>query len=351
MRYIDFRSDSVTQPTEEMRQAMYSAEVGYDVFRDDPTVNRLEKMMAERTGKEAGLFVPTGTMSNQLAVLTWTNRGEEMILSSDSHILEFEVGAAAVLSSVGYRVVHTEDSILRAKDIEAAVRPYPEDIHVPRTSLVCLENALGRGSVVPVPLMKEAYEAAKRHGLNVHTDGARIFNAAAALGVNIRELAEYTVSLSVHLSKGLCAPVGGVLVGPGAFIEKARRYRHMLGGGMSQSGILAAAGIVALEKMPDRLLEDHENARYLGRQLETLPGITVDQTRADINMVFFKWEHRSEVFLNALPARMLEKGIKISAGSDGNFRFVVHNDISHSDINYTIEILKSIMNQYHDFIL
>ena len=344
MHIIDFRSDSVTQPTEEMRKAMYIAEVGYDVFRDDPTVNRLEAMMAERTGKEAGLYVPTGTMMNQLAVLSWTNRGEEIILSYDSHILEFEAGCASVLSSVGYRVIHSEDSILRRSAIENAIRPYPDDIHVPRTGLLCLENALGRGSVVPVELMKEAYYTAKEHKLPVHTDGARIFNAATALGVDIRELAKYTDSMAIHLSKGLCAPVGGVLVGPKDFIEKARRNRHMIGGGMSHSGFLAAAGIVALEKMSGRIEEDHANARFLASELEKIEGIKIDYSRADINLVFFNWNGMSAEFLASLPDEMLKHGIKISGGtSGGDFRFVTHNDISREDIDFTIDVLKKLI--------
>lgn len=346
MHIIDFRSDSVTQPTEEMRRAMYHAEVGYDVFRDDPTVNRLEEMTAELTGKEAGLFVPTGTMSNQISVLSWTNRGEEIILSSDSHILEFEAGAAPVLSSVGYRVVHTEDSILRREDIERVIRPYPEDIHVPRTSLLCMENALGRGSVVPLERMEEAYQAAKEHGLSVHTDGARVFNAAAALGVDIKEIAQYTDSLAIHLSKGLCAPVGGVLVGPADFVERARRYRHMLGGGMSHSGVLAAAGIVALEKMRGRLGEDHANARYLAAGLEELDGITVDRTRADINLVFCTWSGKPARFLASLPDALLRYQIKISGSSSGNFRFALHNDIHREDVDFFLDTLRKISD--HD---
>ena len=344
MHIIDYRSDSVTQPTEEMRRAMYNAEVGYDVFRDDPTVNRLEAMMAERTGKEAGIFVPTGTMMNQLSVLSWTNRGEEVILSYDSHILEFEAGCASVLSSVGYRVIHSEDSILKRSAIEKAIRPYPADIHVPKTGLVCLENALGRGTVVPVELMKEAYETAKEHGLPVHTDGARIFNAATALGVDISELAKYTDSMAIHLSKGLCAPVGGVLVGPKDFIEKVRRNRHMIGGGMSHSGFLAAAGIVALEKMSGRLGEDHANARYLASGLQKIEGISIDYSRADINLVFFNWEGMSNDFLDALPEKMLKYGIKISDGSCGNFRFALHNDITREDIDFTLDVLNKLVN-------
>jgi len=345
MRYIDLRSDSVTQPTQEMRKAMYEAEVGYDVFRDDPTVNRLEQMAAEMTGKEAGLFVPTGTMSNQLAVMTFTSRGDEIILSYDSHILEFEVGAASVMSSVGYRAVFSPDSILRRSDIEKAIRPYPEDIHVPRTGLLCLENALGRGSVVTPAQMKEAYETAKAHGLPVHTDGARVFNAAVALGVDIREIAQYTDSLAIHLSKGLCAPVGGVLLGPREFIEKARRNRHMIGGGLSQSGILAAAGIVALQTMVGRLAEDHANARYMASRLAEFPGITIDETRADINLVFFQIAGKSVDFIDAMPARLMEHGIKIGAGPGGAFRFALHNDVSREDVDRTIKTLDMIFAQ------
>ncbi|NLW72256.1 MAG: threonine aldolase, partial [Chloroflexi bacterium] len=233
------------------------------------------------------------------------------------------------------------DGILRRSDIERAIRPY--DVHMPTTGLVCLENALGRGTVVPIPLMEEAYSVSHEHGLPVHTDGARAFNAAHALGVDIKEIASCTDSFIIHLSKGLCAPAGSVLLGPSQFIERARRYRHLLGGGMSQSGILAAAGIVALTKMVDRLAEDHINARYLSQLLAELPGVDVDLTRADINLVFFKI-NKPENCLRNLPEFLYEKGIKISPCADGYFRFVTHNDISKADIEYTIDILYKWIN-------
>lgn len=339
MRYIDFRSDSVTQPTKEMREAMIHAKVGYDVFGEDPTVVKLEKMAAELTGKEAALYVPTGTMGNQLSVMSWTDRGDEVILSYDSHILEFEVGAASVMSSVGYRVIPTPDGILRPADIVKAIRPYETDIHVPKTGLVCVENALGRGSVATLDQLREVYETAKKYNLPVHMDGARFFNAGAALKCSPKELAQYTDSLVIHLSKGLCAPVGGVLVGPKDFIRKARRNRHMLGGGMSHPGFLAAAGIVALETMVDRIVEDHENARYLAKKLADIPSITIDETCADINLVFFDVTGVSEEYLETLPAYMLEKGIKISGGTNGRFRFALHHDINREDVEYTLKAL------------
>ena len=345
MKYIDFQSDSVTQPTQQMREAMYRAEVGYDVFGADPTVTKLESMVAELTGKEAGLYVPTGTMGNQISVNTWTSRGDEIILSHDSHILEFEVGAASVISSVGYRVVHNEDSILRASDIKKAVRPYETDIHVPKTGLVCVENALGRGSVVTLNQLKEVYDVAKAYDLPVHMDGARFFNATTALGCTATEMAQYTDSLIIHLSKGLCAPVGGILVGSKDFIKKARRTRHMFGGGLSHPGFLAAAGIVALETMVDRLAEDHENARYLAKRLSEYPHITIDETCADINLVFFEMKGISEECMDALPAYMRENGIMISGGTNGRFRFAVHHDVTRENIDYTLQVLDK---YFHD---
>jgi threonine aldolase len=337
--YIDLRSDSVTRPTPKMRRAMAEAEVGYDVFREDPTVNRLEALAAEMTGKEKGLFVPTGTMGNQLAILAFTSRGDEIILSADSHIPNAETGAASVLAGVGYRSVFTPDGILRPADIEEAVRP--DFVNKPRTGMVCLENALGRGTALPLDLMEAAYSTARKHKLPVHTDGARVFNAAHALGTTVDQIARFTDSLVIHLSKGLCAPVGSVLLGPGDFIERARRYRHMLGGGWSQAGILAAAGIVALEDMVDRLAEDHEHARYLREQLSALPGIAVDYTRADINMVFFTIEN--EALRDRLRACMLEKNIRISGHKNGVFRFVVHNDVSVEDIGDVVSAMQMLI--------
>ena len=336
MRYIDLRSDTVTQPTKEMREAMANAPVGDDVYGDDPTVNELERLAAERLNKEAALFVPSGTMGNQLCVMAQTRRGDEVILSDDAHIFVHEVGAAAVLSAVTLRQLHFENGIFDAAKIERAIRT--EDIHEPPTSLVCMENALSNGRVVPLSVMAEVYAVAKKHNLRVHLDGARLFNAAVALGVDAKDITQYTDTVSCCLSKGLCAPVGSVIAGDRAFIERARKYRKMLGGGMRQAGILAAAGILALTDMTKRLHIDHENARYMAQELQKLPGVTVDLGAVDINMVFFDVKRERNV-LEAVQANMLKDGVKINGESEGNFRFVTSNDVSRADIDTAIASL------------
>lgn len=336
MRYIDLRSDTVTQPTEAMREAMANAPVGDDVYGDDPTVNELERLAAEVLGKEAALFVPSGTMGNQLCIMAQTKRGDEVIVSDESHIFVHEVGAAAVLSAVTLRQVQFEDGIFSAAKMERAIRE--EDIHEPPTTLLCMENALSNGRVVPLSVMEEVYTMAKRHNLRVHLDGARLFNAAVALGVDATALTQYTDTVSCCLSKGLCAPVGSVIAGDAAFIVRARKCRKLLGGGMRQVGILAAAGILALTQMTKRLHIDHENAKYLAEQLKKIPDITVDVDAVDINMVFFHVE-REESVLEAVQAKLLESGIKINGAWDGNFRFVTSNDISRADINTAIAAL------------
>lgn len=333
MRYIDLRSDTVTQPTEDMRKAMANAPVGDDVYGDDPTVNELERLAAEVLGKEAALFVPSGTMGNQLCIMAQTKRGDEVIVSDESHIFVHEVGAAAVLSAVTLRQVRFENGVFNAAKMERAIRE--EDIHEPPTTLLCMENALSNGRVVPLSVMEEVYAMAKRHNLRVHLDGARLFNAAVALGVDVTALTQYTDTVSCCLSKGLCAPVGSVIAGDAAFIGRARKCRKLLGGGMRQAGILAAAGILALTQMPKRLYIDHENAKYLAEQLKKIPGVTVDVDAVDINMVFLQVE-REERVLEAVQRRLLESGIKINGVWDGNFRFVTSNDISRADIDTAI---------------
>ena len=287
MNYIDLRSDSVTQPTQEMRDAMYTAPVGDDVYGDDPTVKNLEQLCARKVGKEAGLFVASGTMGNQLAVMTHTARGDEIIISSGSHIVVHEVGAAAVLAGVMLRVVECKDDILTPEIIERTVRPSDTGF-MAHTSLVCMENALTNGKVMSLEQMKAVYDTSKKHNLPVHLDGARLFNASVALGVDAKELTQYCDSVMVCLSKGLCAPVGSVLCGSKEFIEKARRNRQLLGGGMRQAGFVAACGIIALEKMVDRLRDDHENAKYMAHRLNKIKGVNVLMDNVDVNMVFFK---------------------------------------------------------------
>lgn len=341
MRYIDLRSDTVTMPTQEMRKAMFEAEVGDDVYGDDPTINALEKMAAEIVGKEAALFVASGTMGNQLGVMTHTTRGDEVILGENAHIAVHEVGATAVLSGVQLRTIKSDDDILYPEAVERAIRV--DDIHEPRTGLICLENALANGTVVPLDVMKGVYDVAIRHNIPVHLDGARLFNAATTLGCTAKDIAQYTDSVQFCLSKGLCAPVGSILAGTKEFISKARKNRKLLGGGMRQAGILAAAGIIALEKMTNRLAEDHENAKYLGKRLLEIPGIELNLEKIQINMVFFKL-NRPDFDSNSLVPKLFEKGIKINGAEGGLFRFVTNNDVSKKDIDYVIDTMKEILS-------
>lgn len=336
---IDLRSDTVTMPTKEMRQAMLSAQVGDDVYGDDPTMNRLEQVAAEMLGKESALFVPSGTMGNQLAIMTHTRRGDEIIVGENGHIVIHEVGAAAMLSGVFVRTVQSEDNILTREMIAKAIRP--EDIHMPPTGLICLENPLAMGKVVDLEILKDIYELASSKEIPVHLDGARIFNASTALGVDVKAISQYADSVMFCLSKGLCAPVGSMLVGSEAFIKKARKNRKALGGGMRQVGFLAAAGLIALEKMSLRLQEDHENARYLAEELAKIPGVVVNMATVEINMVFFKWE-ASTAFKEQLPDILLKKGIKINGEEDGLFRFVTSYDVSRADIDQVLGILKEL---------
>lgn len=329
--WIDVRSDTVTHPTEAMRRAMAAAEVGDDVYRDDPTVNRLEALAAERVGKERALFVPSGTMGNQLAVMTHTTPGDEIIVGARSHIVAHEVGGASRLSGAGYALVDNPDDVVRADDVARLVRP--DDIHMPRTSLLCLENALANGDVVPVDVMDATYRRAKEFGLAVHLDGARLFNAAVALGMEAKEIAARADSVMFCLSKGLCAPVGSLLCGPAAFVEKARKYRKMLGGGMRQAGVLAAAGLIALEEMTARLGEDHANAKRLAELLAAIPGLHAAPELVKINMVF--WNHAVPGFDDqAFVAFLAERGFRASVFErSGHFRFVTNHGVGRADVD------------------
>jgi len=340
MRLIDLRSDTVTQPTPAMREAMASAEVGDDVYGDDPTVNRLEALAAQMLGKEAALFVVSGTMGNQLSIMAQTKRGDEVIVSDQCHVFIHEVGAAAVLSAVTLRQLPFENGIFDARKIERAIRS--GDIHEPPTTLVCVENALANGRVVPLEAMRDVYAVAKKHNLRVHLDGARLFNAAAALKADARDIAQYADSVSCCLSKGLCAPVGTVIGGDAAFIGRARKCRKMIGGGMRQAGILAAAGIVALRDMTKRLGEDHENARYMAGLLQEIDGVALDPASVQINMVFFRADRPRDV-LDAAPGRMRAEGVKIGSHEDGEFRFVTSNDVTRADIDFAVAAFRRAM--------
>lgn len=336
---IDLRSDTVTIPTEEMRQAMAVAEVGDDVYGDDPTVNRLEALAAEMFGKEAAVYVPSGTMSNQLALFTHINRGQEVILPDNCHIVAHEAGGSAFLAGAQLRCIQPVNGEMPLDVVEWSIRKDPDDIHQPSTGLITYENADSDGQVRTVEYMKKVKELADRYHLPVHIDGARIFNAATVLGVDVKELSGYYDTISVCLSKGLCAPIGSVLIGSKDFAYLAKRKRKILGGGMRQAGIVAAAGIIALEKMSKRLSEDHENAKYMVKRLQEVPGITVLAEQTQINMVFFKLDGY-KLSSSELVQKMKEKNIIINGEENGKLRYVTHNYVTKEDIDLIVAAMK-----------
>lgn len=340
MKIIDLRSDTVTQPTPEMREAMVKAEVGDDVYGDDPTANELEAYAAHLLGKQAAMFVPSGTFGNQVCVMAHTRRGDEILLDGEAHILWHEVGAAATLSGVQTRGFPVEGREINAAMLERLIRG--DDIHEPRTGLICLENARSNGKVLKLESMRSAYALAASRGIPVHLDGARLFNAAISLGVEAGELAACTDSVTVCLSKGLCAPVGSVVAGSHEFITRARKCRKLMGGGMRQVGILCAAGLIALQQMVGRLADDHANARYLAGRLEEIEGLCVDRDSLDINMVFFTL---SETVISGerLVSGLLERGIKVNGGP-GEYRFVTNHGVTRADIDAVVEAMKTLVS-------
>ncbi|MDR1703152.1 MAG: low-specificity L-threonine aldolase [Clostridiales bacterium] len=339
--FMDFRSDTVTKPTQAMRQAMFDAMVGDDVYGDDPTVNKLEEEAAKRLGKEAALFVPSGTFGNQLALFTHCQRGDEVILADDCHIVAHEAGAAAVIAGVQLRTITFPGGIPVPDEIKKRVRA-TGDIHEPKTALICLENALGNGRVVPLTVMKEISGIAKEYNVPIHLDGARIFNAALALGVEAREIAAYVDSVQFCLSKGLCSPVGSILAGTTAFIGNARRKRKIMGGGMRQAGVLAAPGLIALNEMTKRLGEDHETAKLLGRELAAIKGVTVEPV--EINMVFFHIDGTGFPY-ERFAGAMFERGFLVNGESRGPLRMVTHNDVTAEDVKKAAAAIKEIVGQ------
>jgi threonine aldolase len=344
MKIIDLRSDTVTHPTAEMRQAMFVAEVGDDVYGEDPTVNRLEAIAAARMGKEAALFTTSGTQSNLIAVLTHTKHGDEIILGSEAHILWYEVGAASAFGGVLMRTVpNDKDGRLSLSDIKSTIRE--KGIHFPETRLLCLENTHNRcgGAVLTAAYTRDVCDLVHDHGLSVHLDGARIFNATVALETPASSLTENADSVSFCLSKGLSAPVGSLLCGRRDFIEKARKFRKMLGGGMRQVGILAAAGIVALETMVDRLREDHANAQRLAQGLANIQGISLDRNDIPTNIVMFALSPELSVggFINGLA----KAGVKIGSRGRNLFRAVTHRMVSSEDIDEAIHRIETVCHK------
>lgn len=336
MQFIDLRSDTVTFPTQRMREAMLDAPVGDDVYEDDPTMIQLEEYAANLAGKEAALFTPSGTFANQLALFTHCKRGDEVILPNDCHVVMHEVGAASVIAGVQLRTMPARHGVMDVKSVERAIRE--EDIHCPETGLICMENAYSDGTVISLEDMRSIFSVAKAHNIPLHMDGARVFNAAAVLNVEAKEILRYTDSAMFCLSKGLCAPAGSMLVGTKEFIAKARKKRKLMGGGMRQVGLLGAAGLIALKEMRIRLVEDHENAKYLAEELSKIPGIEVDKDCLDINMVFFKVQDdhlRGKMTMQ----NFLKHGIKINPEEDGAFRFVTHYYVGKEDIEKVLEVI------------
>jgi threonine aldolase len=342
MPFIDLRSDTVTHPTPAMREAMYRAEVGDDVFGEDPTVRRLEEMAAERMGKEAALFVASGTMGNLVALLTHCGRGDEVILGDRSHTFVYEQGGMAALGGITPRPIPNQpDGTLRLEDIRAAIRS--ENVHYPRTRLVCLENTHNLCDGAPLTAEYTAAVARLAHscGLRVHLDGARIFNAAAALNCDVRDLVREVDSVMFCLSKGLCAPVGSVLCGSADFIYEARRARKVVGGGMRQAGVLAAAGIVALEQMTGRLAEDHARARRLAEGLAQIPGVQVGPVYTNI---FYFWLDGVPMASQEFLHRLREQGVLVLGREDGRFRAVTHYWITDEDIEATLRAVRAVLS-------
>lgn len=337
MQWIDVRSDTVTQPTPAMRQAMFDAVVGDDVYGDDPTVQELERAAAERLGKEAALFVPSGNFGNQLALLTHCRRGDEVILGDDCHIVWHETGGAAVIAGVQLRTIASPDGVLSAAEVAKRIR-IGDDIHHPRTGLICLENAHSNGRVIPLAAMQAVAEVAAAHGVPVHLDGARVFNAATYLQCDVRDITRHADTVMVCLSKGLAAPVGSILAGPAGFIARARKNRKLMGGGWRQAGVLAAPGLIALTEMSQRLAEDHANARYLAERLATLPGVTVDLASVEINMVWFRLADSVDVA--RLMATLTEAGIKANPPEAGMMRIVTHWQVGRAEVERVLAALQ-----------
>jgi len=332
----------MTKPTPAMRRAMAEAEVGDDVFGEDPTVNKLEQTAAARMGKEAALFVASGTMGNLVSLLAHCGRGDEIILGSLSHTFFFEQGGSAAVGGIHPRTVaNRPDGTLPPAEIEAAIRT--DNIHFPVTRLIVLENTQNLCSGYPLDLdyMQAVGDIARRHGLKIHVDGARFFNAAVALGVSAAKLAAQADSVSFCLSKGLAAPVGSLVCGSREFIARARRARKVVGGGMRQAGVLAAAGIVALEEMVDRLADDHANARKLAEGLARMPGLSIDPAGIKTNIVYFGVD-RDDMTAEQLAARLDAQGARMLPVGAGRIRAVTHYHITAEDIDYTLEVCSKV---------
>jgi len=344
--FIDFRSDTVTQPTPAMREAMATAELGDDVFGDDPTVNALQEKAAAMLGKEAGLFVSTGTMGNLIALLAHCGRGEEIIMGDASHTFNNERAGLAALGGLQPRVLQNQaDGTLRLADISAAIRAEDPSGHAPVTGAISIENTQNvmGGAALPAEYMNAVAQLAHSRGLVFHVDGARIFNAAIALGVPAKELVAGADSITFCLSKGLSAPVGSVLCGSKAFIYKAHKYRKMVGGGMRQAGVLAAAGIVALDQMVNRLGDDHANARALAQGIAKIPGLRINVNSVQTNMVYFDVADDAPFGAAELCQRAGALRVRMLPVGGRRIRAVTHAWVSRDEVDAAVDVLKEVM--------
>ena len=344
MKMIDLRSDTVTLPSPAMRKAMYEAELGDDVYMEDPTVNKLQEVSAEMLGTEDALLTVSGTMSNLVALLTHAGRGDEVIMGDRAHTFLYEGGGPAGLGGITTHTVKNQpDGTLRLGDVEEAIRPFG-NVHLPRTKLVVIENTHNRmgGTVLPLEYTDALGELAHKHNLKVHLDGARIFNASVALGVDVKELTRSVDSVCFCLSKGLACPVGSVLCGSKEFIDEARRYRKMVGGGMRQAGVLAAAGLVALDEMIDRLADDHANARRLAEGLTDIPGLEVNLDSVQSNIIVFVLTAPGWT-TDGFHAAMKERGVNFMSMAEKQFRLVTHYRVEASDIDVTLDAFREVI--------
>ena len=337
----DFRSDTVTLPTPAMREAMMRAELGDDVLGTEPTVQKLERMTADLLGKEAGLFLPSGTMGNQIAIALHAQRGQEIICEFGAHTYNNESGAIAVVSGAQVRPVHGKLGVMDPADVEALVRPH--NIHNPRTALIAVENShnIAGGTIIPLQNIHKLAEIARRHHLKYHLDGARLWNAHVATGVPLKDWTLPFDTISVCLSKGLCSPVGSVLVGTRADIERGRYLRKQLGGGMRQSGLLAACGIVSITQMVERLKDDHANARKLAQGLAKLPGVKLDLSTVQTNIVFFSVPG-SEAEFPDWQQRLKEQNV-LAMALGPRWRFVTHHDVDEQDCERALAAFRGLV--------
>ena len=340
--FIDLRSDTVTKPTPAMRKAMAEAEVGDDVYAEDPTVNALQEKVAKILGKEASIFVPSGTMANQLAIKSHTQPGDEVIIEAASHSYNFESGASAVLSAVQFYCLQGNRGILESSQIEEAIRP--DGHYYPVTRLICLENTHNRGggSVYPIQRIAEISRFSKSRGLLVHLDGARLWNASVASGIKPQEYAQWADSVSVCLSKGLGAPIGSLVAGTKTFVDRVHRFRKMFGGGMRQAGIIAAAGIYALDHHIERLKEDHQNAKRLALGLREIRGISIHPEEVETNILIFDVAGTGMTPLQVNDA-MKKEGVLIHASGKTQIRLVTHLDVSKEDIEVALKAFRKVL--------